>query len=156
MGARAPSPTLFEQGRADRGAAAESGIATDARGLAVVDAGLRSVSHPWVLGVPAKPVSAGVALERATINAEPGLLITLGGQPIGIVSLDVADGLIQHLRFQLDPDRLRGVQGGRAYPTWSRSPGGDRARPSGESGSPAVRRGAHGPTEGFRTGIGRR
>ncbi|MFF1442468.1 RNA polymerase sigma-70 factor [Streptomyces sp. NPDC058295] len=67
----------------------------------------------WVIGTLAKPVSTGVALEPATINAEPGLLITLGGRPIGTVSLDVNDGLIQHLRFQLNPDKLRGVQEGR-------------------------------------------
>ncbi|RKN38138.1 RNA polymerase sigma-70 factor [Streptomyces hoynatensis] len=65
----------------------------------------------WVLGVLAKPVSAGVVLEPAVINAEPGLLLTLGGRPVGTVSLEVADGLVRHLRFQLNPDKLRGVQG---------------------------------------------
>ncbi|MEV0172880.1 RNA polymerase sigma-70 factor [Streptomyces sp. NPDC050803] len=63
----------------------------------------------WLLGVLAKPGSAGVALEPATINAEPGLLITVGGMRIGTVSLGVVDGLVRHVRFQLNPDKLRGV-----------------------------------------------
>lgn len=63
----------------------------------------------WLLGVLAKPESAGAALEPATINAEPGLLITLGGQTIGTVSLGVSDGLVRHVRLQLNPDKLRGV-----------------------------------------------
>lgn len=62
-----------------------------------------------LLGVLAKPESAGAALEPATINAEPGLLITLGGQTIGTVSLGVSDGLVRHVRLQLNPDKLRGV-----------------------------------------------
>ncbi|WP_307038101.1 hypothetical protein [Streptomyces canus] len=63
----------------------------------------------WLLGVLAKPESAGAILEPATINAEPGLLITLGGQTIGTVSLGVSDGLVRHVRLQLNPDKLRGV-----------------------------------------------
>ncbi|GAB2581745.1 RNA polymerase sigma-70 factor [Streptomyces capparidis] len=70
----------------------------------------------WLLGVLAKPVSAGVVLEPATINAEPGLLVTLSGRPVGAMSLDVADGLIRHLRLQLNPDKLRGVRAAGARP----------------------------------------
>ncbi|MGC0328783.1 RNA polymerase sigma-70 factor (TIGR02957 family) [Streptomyces sp. SAI-170] len=64
----------------------------------------------WLLGALAKPVSAGVTLEPAVVNAEPGLLVVLNGRTVGTVSLGVTDGLIRHLRFQFNPDKLSGVQ----------------------------------------------
>ncbi|HEX2312554.1 MAG TPA: RNA polymerase sigma-70 factor [Thermomonospora sp.] len=64
----------------------------------------------WFLGVLAKPVSAGVVLEPATINGELGVLMTVGGQPVGAVTFDMADGLVRDLRFQVNPDKLGGLR----------------------------------------------
>ncbi|WP_119726369.1 RNA polymerase sigma-70 factor [Thermomonospora amylolytica] len=68
----------------------------------------------WVLGVLAKPQAAGVTLETATVNGETGVLLTVGGVPIGALTFDVADGRLRNLWFQLNPDKLRGLRPGRA------------------------------------------
>ncbi|MGW1740349.1 RNA polymerase sigma-70 factor [Nocardia sp. NPDC001965] len=67
----------------------------------------------WLLGVMAKPGSAGTRLEPATINGELGLLVVLGEHPVGAMTYDLLDGRIHHLRFQVNPDKLRGLR------TWS-------------------------------------
>ncbi|MFD0684461.1 RNA polymerase sigma-70 factor [Actinomadura fibrosa] len=64
----------------------------------------------WMLGVLAKPQSAGVALRPATINGETGVLFALGDTPVGAVTFDLVDGRIQNLRMQLNPDKLRGLR----------------------------------------------
>jgi len=73
---------------------------------------LRGADHVarWMLGVLAKPVVRGVRLEPAVVNGEPGLVAVLGGQRIGALSLDVADGAVTAVRFQLNPEKLRGLQ----------------------------------------------
>ncbi|POX56756.1 RNA polymerase subunit sigma-24 [Streptomyces sp. Ru71] len=65
----------------------------------------------WILGVLAKPQSRGVVMERAEINGELGLLMVLGGTPMGALTYDVADGRIQNLRLQVNPDKLAGLRG---------------------------------------------
>ncbi|CAM3193652.1 RNA polymerase sigma-70 factor [Stackebrandtia soli] len=72
---------------------------------------LYGVDHAsrWIVGVLTNPQSAGVVLEPAIINNELGVLCTLDGQPIGALALDLVDGRIQNLRFQVNPDKLAGL-----------------------------------------------
>ncbi|GAA1937109.1 RNA polymerase sigma-70 factor [Kitasatospora viridis] len=63
----------------------------------------------WMLGVLAKPELQGMAWQPATINGEQGVLFTMGGHPVGALTYDIADGRIQNLRFQVNPDKLRGL-----------------------------------------------
>ncbi|MEV5573454.1 RNA polymerase sigma-70 factor [Spirillospora sp. NPDC052269] len=64
----------------------------------------------WLLGTLAKPVSAGVTLEAATVNGELAVLSVIGGQPVGVVTYDLLDDRIQNLRFQVNPEKLAGLQ----------------------------------------------
>ncbi|WP_030195946.1 RNA polymerase sigma-70 factor [Streptomyces sp. NRRL S-87] len=66
----------------------------------------------WLLGVLAKPVSADAHARLAQINGELGLLWYVGDAVIGAVTFDLADGRIQNLRLQVNPDKLAGVQEG--------------------------------------------
>ncbi|MCC8245614.1 RNA polymerase sigma-70 factor [Saccharothrix luteola] len=80
-----------------------------------VTAALRPLHGPdhvarWFLGVLAKPASAGVVLEPASINGELGVLVTVGTTPIGALTFDLADGLVQNLRLQINPDKLTGLR----------------------------------------------
>ncbi|NGN63356.1 RNA polymerase sigma-70 factor [Streptomyces sp. A7024] len=63
----------------------------------------------WTLGVLAKPEYADLRLEPALLNGELGLLFTLGGTPVGALSFDLTDGHLTNLRFQVNPDKLRGL-----------------------------------------------
>ena len=63
----------------------------------------------WLLGVLAKPKTAAVVGVLTVINGEPGVLFTLGGRPAGALTLEISGGLITELRFQLNPDKLRGL-----------------------------------------------
>jgi RNA polymerase sigma-70 factor (ECF subfamily) len=64
----------------------------------------------WMLGVLAKPVSAGVVARPALINGELGILYTVAGQPAGAATFDLSGGRIQNLRLQLNPDKLTGLE----------------------------------------------
>jgi RNA polymerase sigma-70 factor (ECF subfamily) len=64
----------------------------------------------WMLGVLAKPVSAGVAARPALINGELGVLYTFAGRPAGAATFDLSGGRIQNLRLQLNPDKLTGLE----------------------------------------------
>ncbi|WP_432945599.1 RNA polymerase sigma-70 factor [Kribbella sp. CA-253562] len=64
----------------------------------------------WMLGVLAKPVSAGVVGRPALINGELGILYTVAGQPAGAATFDLSGGRIQNLRLQLNPDKLAGLE----------------------------------------------
>ncbi|MFC5187677.1 RNA polymerase sigma-70 factor [Actinomadura harenae] len=66
----------------------------------------------WLVGTLAKPVSAGITLETATVNGELGVLAVLGGRPISVVTFDLLDGRIQNLRLQANPDKLIGLRRG--------------------------------------------
>lgn len=63
----------------------------------------------WLLGVLAKPKAAVVSGSLAMINGESGVLFTADGHPAGALTVEVAGGLITELRFQLNPDKLRGL-----------------------------------------------
>ncbi|WP_405497461.1 RNA polymerase sigma-70 factor [Nocardia sp. NBC_00511] len=64
----------------------------------------------WLLGVMAKPVLTGVYLESAVINGELGILVLLGGYRVGAITYDLVDGVIENVRFQVNPDKLAGIQ----------------------------------------------
>lgn len=68
----------------------------------------------WFLGVLAKPESAGITMEPATVNGELGVLLTLDGVPVGALTFDLADDRFQNLRLQINPDKLRGLGRGDA------------------------------------------
>ncbi|WP_419992482.1 RNA polymerase sigma-70 factor [Streptomyces boninensis] len=63
----------------------------------------------WLLGVLAKPGYAGLRLEPAVLNGELSVLFTLGGYPVGSLSFDLTDDRMANLRFQVNPDKLRGL-----------------------------------------------
>lgn len=63
----------------------------------------------WMFGVFAKPELRGMVWESAVINGEEGVLFSLDGRPVGALTYDLVDGLIRRLRFQVNPDKLRGL-----------------------------------------------
>lgn len=63
----------------------------------------------WVLGVLAKPELTGLSGSLTAINGHPGVLFTLEGHPAGALTLEITDGRITELRFQVNPDKLRGL-----------------------------------------------
>ncbi|MGW4066396.1 RNA polymerase sigma-70 factor [Nocardia grenadensis] len=66
----------------------------------------------WMIGVLAKPISAGIELATVPVNGETGILGTIDGHPIGVLTFEIAGGCIHGLRFQVNPDKLGGVCGG--------------------------------------------
>ncbi|WWQ68944.1 RNA polymerase sigma-70 factor [Streptomyces sp. Q6] len=63
----------------------------------------------WLLGVLAKPGTRNVSFESVGINGQPGVLFTVDGHLIGALVVDTVDGLIQELRFQVNPDKFAGL-----------------------------------------------
>ncbi|WP_433679243.1 RNA polymerase sigma-70 factor [Nocardia sp. CA-119907] len=83
-------------------------------GGGVVTAARRPLYGPdhvarWVLGVLAKPTVAGVVLEPAHINGELGALALIDGNPVAAFTYDIIDGHIHNLRFQVNPNKLKGL-----------------------------------------------
>nr|WP_026343405.1 RNA polymerase sigma-70 factor [Nocardia sp. BMG111209] len=64
----------------------------------------------WLLGAMAKPSSAGARLEPAIINDELGLLVVLGEYRGGAITYEIVDGRLQHIWFQVNPEKLTGLQ----------------------------------------------
>ncbi|WP_405136040.1 RNA polymerase sigma-70 factor [Nocardia sp. NBC_01388] len=64
----------------------------------------------WMLGVMAKPISAGIYLESAFVNGELSILGKIGDYIVGALTYDVVDGRIENLRFQVNPDKLDGLR----------------------------------------------
>ncbi|WP_319944108.1 RNA polymerase sigma-70 factor [Nocardia aurantia] len=64
----------------------------------------------WLLGVMAKPSSAGAHLEAAVINDELGLLVVLGDYRGGAITYEIVDGRVQRIWFQVNPEKLTGLQ----------------------------------------------
>jgi RNA polymerase sigma-70 factor (ECF subfamily) len=50
---------------------------------------------------------AGYQSRFAEVNGQPGFLIEQDGRPIAVLVLDVAEGLVQTVRFIWNPDKLR-------------------------------------------------
>lgn len=83
-------------------------------GGGIVTAARRPLHGPdhvarWILGVLAKPVSAGIELTAAYVNGELSALACLDGNPGGAFTYDIVDGRIQNLRFQVNPTKLKGL-----------------------------------------------
>ncbi|MFB6820244.1 RNA polymerase sigma factor SigJ [Streptomyces virginiae] len=82
-----------------------------------VTAAVRPLRGPWrvarwLLGVMAKPEMADATVTTAVVNGELSLLCLMGGAPIGALTFDVdEEGLLRNLRFQVNPDKLRGLTG---------------------------------------------
>ncbi|MFJ1587777.1 RNA polymerase sigma-70 factor [Streptomyces sp. NPDC088197] len=75
---------------------------------------LRGADHVarWVLGVLGKPELAAITAAPAAVNGRPGVLFTLHGAPAGALTFELAaGGRIHELRFQVNPDKLRGLSG---------------------------------------------
>ncbi|MRH89825.1 RNA polymerase sigma-70 factor [Nocardia sp. SYP-A9097] len=64
----------------------------------------------WMLGVLAKPICAGIYFETAVINGELGMVGKIGDYVMGVLTFDQVDGRIENLRFQVNPDKLAGLQ----------------------------------------------
>ncbi|WP_306358232.1 MULTISPECIES: RNA polymerase sigma-70 factor [unclassified Nocardia] len=64
----------------------------------------------WLLGVLAKPVLTGITLETLVVNGELSIVGRLGDHPVGVITFDILDGHILHLRFQVNPDKLAGLR----------------------------------------------
>ncbi|MFF4571297.1 hypothetical protein [Streptomyces sp. NPDC001410] len=64
----------------------------------------------WILGVPAKPQSAGITLRQAVVNGELGILFTLGEMPVAALTYDMSEGAIRNLRLQVNPEKLTGLR----------------------------------------------
>ncbi|MFI7212944.1 RNA polymerase sigma-70 factor [Micromonospora maritima] len=80
-----------------------------------VTAAIRPLHGPgnvarWLLGVMAKPEMASAAVVPAVVNGELGILCLMDGRPVGVLTFDIeASGLLRHLRFQVNPDKLSGL-----------------------------------------------
>ncbi|SFN57751.1 RNA polymerase sigma-70 factor [Nocardia asteroides NBRC 15531] len=86
-------------------------------GGGVVTAARRPLHGPdhvarWILGVLAKPASAGIELSGAEINGELGALASIAGNPGAAFTYDLVDGRIHNLRFQVNPGKLTGLYRG--------------------------------------------
>lgn len=64
----------------------------------------------WLLGVMAKPISAGIRLESAMVNGELSLLATLGDYRVGALTYDIRNVHIENIRFQVNPDKVTALQ----------------------------------------------
>jgi len=51
-----------------------------------------------------------IELRVVQVNDGPAILGTASGRPIGILTLNVADGVVQALRFVANPDKLAGLR----------------------------------------------
>lgn len=63
----------------------------------------------WLLGVLAEPILAGIELITAVVNGELSVIGSLGGHPVGVLTYDVRGGRIVNLRFQVNPEKMRGL-----------------------------------------------
>jgi RNA polymerase sigma-70 factor, ECF subfamily len=50
---------------------------------------------------------AGYQTRFAEVNGQPGFLITQDGRPVAVLALDIAEELVQTVRFVWNPDKLR-------------------------------------------------
>ncbi|UGT60857.1 RNA polymerase sigma factor SigJ [Nocardia asteroides] len=63
----------------------------------------------WLIGVLAKPILTGIEFGAAVVNGELSVIGRLGPLPVGVLTYDLRDGLIVNLRFQVNPEKLRGI-----------------------------------------------
>ena len=51
----------------------------------------------------------GTAVRPATVNGQPGFVVSVAGQPFSVLALDIVDGRITTIRNVVNPDKLRAV-----------------------------------------------
>jgi hypothetical protein len=51
-----------------------------------------------------------VRVRMAPVNGETGVVITVGGEPISALVLDVYDGMVRTIRLVANPEKLAGVR----------------------------------------------
>ena len=68
----------------------------------------RKTAH-FLESVGSQP-SDEVRVHLATVNGEPGLVITAAGEPISTLLLEVSDGLVHTIRLVANPEKLAGVR----------------------------------------------
>jgi RNA polymerase sigma-70 factor (TIGR02957 family) len=54
--------------------------------------------------------SGEVRIHLASVNGDPGVVITAGNEPISALALDVSDGLVHTIRLIANPEKLTGVR----------------------------------------------
>jgi RNA polymerase sigma-70 factor (ECF subfamily) len=59
---------------------------------------------------------SAMSIEAAEINGGPGTLVTLGGQPVAVLTLAVADGRITAIQLVANPEKLSAIAAGRTLP----------------------------------------
>jgi len=64
----------------------------------------------WLLGVVGKLDARSVSIDIVTVNGEPALLASVGGQVAGSVQFDIEGDRITGIRFVLNPDKLNGLR----------------------------------------------
>jgi RNA polymerase sigma-70 factor (TIGR02957 family) len=107
MAVLAPSVTLLTDGGGKARAALRPII-----GASKVARFIAAISTRPYMGMEISTMS----LEAAEINGGPGTLITVGGQPIAVLTLAVADGHITAIQLLANPDKLSAIAAGRTLP----------------------------------------
>jgi ketosteroid isomerase-like protein len=104
MAVLAPSVTLLTDGGGKARAALRpiTGAGKVARFIAAIS------TRPY-MGMTISSMS----LEAAEINGGPGTLVSVGGQPVAVVTLTVADGRITAIQLLVNPDKLSAIAAGR-------------------------------------------
>ncbi len=74
----------------------------------------------FMAGIVARPymgiaVSA-MSVDAAEINGAPGTLISVGGHPVAVLTMAVADGRITAIQLLTNPDKLSAIASGRTLP----------------------------------------
>ncbi len=64
----------------------------------------------WLFGVLAKPQAQGMEVEIASINGEPALLASFGGEVAGSVHLEIDGSTVVGIRMVLNPEKLDGLR----------------------------------------------
>jgi len=65
----------------------------------------------FFLGAREKLLPKGVVRRITEINGQPGLVAYHGGRPIGVLTVDVADGRVRNIHTVTNPDKLERLQG---------------------------------------------
>jgi RNA polymerase sigma-70 factor (ECF subfamily) len=47
--------------------------------------------------------------QLARVNGQPGIISALDGHPVGVLTLDIADGRIAAIRIVVNPEKLRAI-----------------------------------------------
>ena len=74
----------------------------------------------FLLGI-IRHAPAGFTVHRATVNGEPGIVVSVGGRPISVFAFHVEDGRIRAIYNVANPEKLRAIgrHAGGAGSTWT-------------------------------------